>query len=154
MSSQDINLEVIDEIKPLNFEDQQEDMKKSSSSSIPKISFLSRLFFFWTIDIMKLSNKGQLKKDVIRKSTLFTSSKNKQELNSDFIFLKKIWQGTPNSPGYNTFSTAPLIITIGRFNFFKFFGIIILSFIVQGLKMGLVYYKRKIIKLFFNRGNN
>ena len=154
MSSQDINLEVIDEIKPLNFEDQQEDMKKSSSSSIPKISFLSRLFFFWTIDIMKLSNKGQLKKDVIRKSTLFTSSKNKQELNSDFIFLKKIWQGTPNSPGYNTFSTAPLIITIGRFNFFKFFGIIILSFIVQGLKMGLVYYKRKIIKLFFNRENN
>ena len=89
MSSQDINLEVIDEIKPLNFEDQQEDMKKSSSSSIPKISFLSRLFFFWTIDIMKLSNKGQLKKDVIRKSTLFTSSKNKQELNSDFIFKKK-----------------------------------------------------------------
>ena len=154
MTSQDINIEVIDEIKPLNYEDQQDDTKKSSSSFIPKVSFLSRLFFFWTLDIMKLSNKGQLKKDVIRKSTLFTSSRNKQELNSDFIFLKKIWQGNRTSPGYSRFTIAPLIITIARFNFFKFFAIIILSFIVQGLKMGLVYYKRKIIKLFFNREQN
>ena len=154
MTSQDINIEVIDEIKPLNYEDQQDDIKKNSSSSLPKVSFLSRLFFFWTLDIMKLSNKGQLKKDVIRKSTLFTSSRNKQELNSDFVFLKKIWQGNRISPGYSRFTIAPLIITIARFNFFKFFAIIILSFIVQGLKMGLVYYKRKIIKLFFNREQN
>ena len=154
MTSQDINLEVIDEIKPLNYEEQQEDIKKNSSSSLPKVSFFSRLFFFWTLDIMKLSNKGQLKKDMIRKSILFTSSRNKQELNSDFIFLKKLWQGNRTSPGYNRFTIAPLIITIARFNFFKFFAIVILAFIVQGLKMGLVYYKRKIIKLFFNREQN
>ena len=154
MTSQGINLEVIDEIKPLNYEEQQEDIKKTSSSSQPRISFLSHLFFLWTLDTMKLSNKGQLKKDVIRKSALFTSSQNKIELNSDFIFLKKLWQGNRSSPGYSTLPTAPLILTIARFNFFKFFGITVLSFIVHGLKMGLVYYKRKIIKLFFNREQN
>ena len=154
MSKQEINLEVIDEVKPLNFEEQQEDQKKNSSSSTPKVSFLSRIFFLWTIDTMKLSNKGQLKKDVIRKSTLFTSSKNKEQLHSDFIFLKQIWEGTDSKPGYKRFNTAPLILTIARFNFLKFLGIISLSFIVQGFKMGLVYYKRKIIKLFFNREQN
>ena len=154
MSKQEINLEVIDEVKPLNFEEQQEDQKKNSSSSTPKVSFLSRIFFLWTIDTMKLSNKGQLKKDVIRKSTLFTSSKNKEQLHSDFIFLKQIWEGTDSKPGYKRFNTVPLILTIARFNFLKFLGIISLSFIVQGFKMGLVYYKRKIIKLFFNREQN
>ena len=154
MTKQEINLEVIDEVKPLNFEEQQEDQKKNSSSPTKKISFLSRIFFLWTIDTMKLSNKGQLKKDAIRKSSLFTSSKNKEQLNSDFIFLKHIWEGTDSKPGYNRFNITPLILTITRFNFFKFFGIITLSFIVQGLKMGLVYYKRKIIKLFFNREQN
>ena len=154
MTSQEINLEVLDEVKPLNYEDQQEDIKKNSSSSQPRISFLSHLFFLWTLDTMKLSNKGQLKKDVIRKSTLFTSSSNKEELNSDFIFLKKLWQGNRSTPGYSKFSTAALIITITRFNFFKFLGITVLSFIVHGLKMGLVFYKRKIIKLFFNREQN
>ena len=154
MNSQEINLEVLDEVKPLNYEDQQEDIKKNSSSSQPRISFLSHLFFLWTLDTMKLSNKGQLKKDVIRKSTLFTSSSNKEELNSDFIFLKKLWQGNRSTPGYSKFSTAALIITITRFNFFKFLGITVLSFMVHGLKMGLVFYKRKIIKLFFNREQN
>ena len=154
MSKQEINLEVIDEVKPLNYEDQQEDQKKQSSSSTPKISLISRLFFLWTLDTMKLSNKGQLKKDVIRKSTLFTSSKSKEKLNSDFLYFKRLWEGNDSNPGYNRLSTAPLILTITRFNFFKFFGLIILSFIVQGLKMSLVYYKRKIIKLFFNREQN
>ena len=32
MSKQEINLEVIDEVKPLNLEEQQEDQKKNSSS--------------------------------------------------------------------------------------------------------------------------
>ena len=154
MSKQEINLEVIDEVKPLNYEDQQEDQKKQNSSPTPKISFLSRLFFLWTLDTMKLSNKGQLKKDVIRKSTLFTSSKNKEKLNSDFLFFKQLWEGNDSKPGFKKLRTCPLIITIARFNCFKFLGLITLSFIVQGLKMCLVYYKRKIIKLFFNREQN
>ena len=66
---------------------------------------------------MRLSNKGQLKKDVIRKSTLFTSSKNKEKLHSDFIFLKQIWEGTDSKPGYKRLNTAPLILAIARFNF-------------------------------------
>ena len=40
MSKQDINLEIIDEVKPLNFEEQLEDQKKQSSFPIPKVSFL------------------------------------------------------------------------------------------------------------------
>ena len=159
MEKQEINLEVIDEIKPLNSEDQYdmlefEDQKKTSSGQSIKISFISSLFFLWTLDAMRLSNKNQLKKDVIRKSALFTSSKNKEKLNSEFLFLKKLWLGTKESPGYSSYTHSPLILTIARFNFLKFFGIIILTFIVQGLKVALVFYKRKIIKLFFNREQN
>ena len=134
MSKQDINLEIIDEVKPLNFEEQLEDQKKQSSFPTPKVSFLSRIFFLWTIDTMKLSNKGQLKKDVIRKSTLFTSSKNKEKLHSDFIFLKQIWEGNDLNPGYKRFNTAPLILAIARFNFFKFLGIILYLLLCKDLK--------------------
>ena len=129
-------------------------MKKSNLSNERKISFLSKLFFFWTLDTMKLSNKGQLKKDDIRKSKLFTSSKNKNELKEDFEFLKEIWEGKENKKGYNSLNYAPILFTVARFNLFYFIKLITTSFIVQGFKMCLLYYKRKIIKLFFNREQN
>ena len=46
MTKQEINLEVIDEVKPLNYEEQQEDQKKNTQSPTKKISLLSRIFFF------------------------------------------------------------------------------------------------------------
>ena len=66
--SQEIKIEISDEQKPLNCEKYINDVKKSNLSNERKISFLSKLFFFWTLDTMRLSNKGQLKKDDIRKS--------------------------------------------------------------------------------------
>ena len=131
MEKQEINLEVIDEIKPLNSEEQYdmlefEDQKKTSSGQSIKISFISSLFFLWTLDAMRLSNKNQLKKDVIRKSALFTSSKNKEKLNSEFLFLKKLWLGTKESPGYSSYTHSPLILTIARFNFLKFLELLYL----------------------------
>ena len=66
MNSQEIQLEIYDESKPLNSEDKKKDIKKQNISKERKIPFYSRLFFLWTLDMMRLSNKGQLKKDVIR----------------------------------------------------------------------------------------
>ena len=43
-----------------------------------KVSFCSRLFFLWTLIIMKLSNKKKLRKTILRESALFTN-KNEQE---------------------------------------------------------------------------
>ena len=154
MNSQEIQLEVFDEQKPLNSENIKEDLKKNNLSKDRKISFCSRLFFLWTLDIMRLSNKGQLKKDVIRKSTLFTSTKNKNELKEDFLFLKELWEGKDKKKGFNTWKFSPIIFTIARFNLFSFIKLISMSFIVQGLKMSLLFFKRRIIKLFFNREKN
>ena len=154
MNLQEIHIEIFDEKKPLNEEDNIDDIKKNYFYRDRKISLWSRLFFLWTLDTMKLSNKGQLKKDAIRKSTLFTSSKNKNELKEDFYFLKEIWEGKDNKNGYNTWKFSPIIFTVARFNLFYFMKLITTSFLVQGLKMSLIYFKRKIIKLFFNREQN
>ena len=154
MNLQEIHIEIFDEKKPLNEEDNIDDIKKNYFYRDRKISLWSRLFFLWTLDTMKLSNKGQLKKDAIRKSTLFTSSKNKNELKEDFSFLKEIWEGKDNKNGYNTWKFSPIIFTVARFNLFYFMKLITTSFLVQGLKMSLIYFKRKIIKLFFNREQN
>jgi ABC-type multidrug transport system fused ATPase/permease subunit len=154
MTSSEIQLEVFDEQKPLNSEDKKDDMKKNNISKERKISFCSKLFFLWTLDMMLLSNKGQLKKDVIRKSTLFTSTKHKNELKDDFLFLKELWEGKDNKKGFNKWKFSPIIFTIARFNLISFMKIISMSFIAQGLKMSLLFFKRKIIKLFFNREKN
>jgi hypothetical protein len=123
MTSSEIQLEVYDEQKPLNSEDKKDDMKKNNISKERKISFCSQLFFLWTLDIMRLSNKGQLKKDVIRKSTLFTSTKHKNELKDDFLFLKELWEGKDNKKGFNTRKFSPIIFTIARFNLISFIKI-------------------------------
>ena len=154
MTSSEIQIEVFDEKKPLNSEDKKDDIKKNNFSKERKISFCSQLFFLWTLDMMRLSNKGQLKKDVIRKSTLFTSTKNKNELKDDFLFLKELWEGKDNKKGFNNWKFSPIIFTIARFNLISFIKIISMSFIAQGLKMSLLFFKRKIIKLFFNREKN
>ena len=149
MNYQEIQLQVLDEERPLNYDDHIDTKKnRYKDKSLP---FFSRLFFLWTLDIMRLSNKGQLKKDAIRKSTLFTSSKNKNQLREDFVFIKELWEGKDNKNGFNTWKICPIIFTIARFNLLYFIRIISLSFFVHGLKMSLVFYKRKIIKLFFKR---
>ena len=150
MNFQEVPLEVFDEKRPLKY-DKIDDFKKISFSKKRKISFCSKLFFLWTLDIMKLSNKGQLKKDAVRKSTIFTSSKNKNELKEEFTFLKELWEGKDNKKGFKSWKFSPIIFTVARFNLFYFSKLITASFLVQGLKMSLLYFKRKIIKLFFNR---
>ena len=146
-----IKIEMLEGKKILNSDDKKDDIKKNYFSKVKKISFWARLFFLWTLDVMKLSNKGQLKKDAIRKSPLFTSAKNKNELKEDFLFLKDLWEGKDGKKGYKNFKISPIIITIARFNLFYFIKLITTSFIVQGLKMSLLYFKRRIIKFFFNR---
>ena len=65
-----------------------------------KRSFCSKLFFLWTLIVMKLSNKNQLKKEVIRESPLFTSPENKNKFQEDFIFIKQLWEGKNNKGGF------------------------------------------------------
>ena len=154
MNIQEIPIDVSDEKKPLNCEDNIDEIKKNYFSTNKKVSFCSKLFFLWTLDIMKLSNKGQLKKDDIRKSKLFTSSKNINEFREDFLFLQELWEGKDNKKGFNSWIFSPIIFMVARFNLFYFIKLITLSFIVQGFKMSLLYFKRKIIKLFFNREQN
>ena len=153
MKLKEIQLGISDEKKPLNYEDKI-DIKKSLFTKVKKVSFCSKLFFFWTLDIMRLSNKGQLKKDSIRKSPLFTSTKNKNELKEDFSFLKELWEGNEHKNGFKTWKFSPIIIAVARFNLIYFIKLIAMSFTYHGLKMSLLYFKRKIIKLFFNREQN
>ena len=150
MNLKEIHLEIQDEEKPLNYEDKI-DIKKNLFTKDKKVSFCSKLFFLWTLDTIRLSNKGQLKKDSIRKSSLFTSIKNKNQLREDFSFLKELWEGKDHKNGFKTWKFSPIIITVARFNLIYFIKLITMSFTVQGLKMSLLYFKRKIIKLFFNR---
>ena len=119
-----------------------------------KISFISRLFFLWTLIIMKLSNKKELKKEMIRNSPLFRNERENKKFNSDFIFLKEIWEGKNNKGGYNKFNYFPLILTILRFNFWKILFLLFLLFLVQSCKMIILYFKRNIINLFFLREQN
>ena len=135
----DVPLEVFDEKRPLN-SDKIDDFKKISFSKKRKISFCSKLFFLWTLDIMKLSNKGQLKKDAVRKSTIFTSSKNKNELKEEFTFLKELWEGKDNKKGFKSWKFSPIIFTVARFNLIYFSKLIAASFLVQGLKISLLYF--------------
>ena len=119
-----------------------------------KVTFISRLFFLWTLIIMKLSNKKKLKKETIRNSPLFINENKNKEFNSDFIFLKEIWEGKNNKGGYNKFTYFSLILTILRFNFFGLLFLLFLLFLVQLSKMIILYYKRNIINLFFLREQN
>ena len=151
MSLREIQIEISDEQKPLNIEDNINDIKKNNISKEKKLSFLSKLFFLWTLDIMRLSNKGQLKKEDISKSKLFTSTKDKNNLREDFLFLKELWEGKENKKGFNTCKFSPILLIVARFNLLYFIKLVTMAFIVQGFKMSLLYYKRKIIKLFFNR---
>ena len=87
----------------------------------------------------------------ISKSKLFTSTKDKNKLREDFLFIKELWEGKENKKGFNTCKFSPILLIVARFNLIYFIKLVTMAFIVQGFKMSLLYYKRKIIKLFFNR---
>ena len=80
-----INNETFNENKYIN-----NDIKELNKN---KVSFCSRLFFLWTLIIMKLSNKKKLKKEYIRESPLFTNNNEQIKFNEDFKFIKELWEG-------------------------------------------------------------
>ena len=119
-----------------------------------KRSFCSKLFFLWTLIVMKLSNKNQLKKEVIRESPLFTSPENKNKFQEDFIFIKQLWEGKNNKGGFNKWNFSPMIFTVLRFNLVGLLYLLFLLFVVQVGKMVMLFFKRRIIQLFFEREQN
>ena len=141
-----INNETFNENKYIN-----NDIKELNKN---KVSFCSRLFFLWTLIIMKLSNKKKLKKEYIRESLLFTNNNEQEKFNEDFKFIKELWEGKKNKNGFKTWSFCPMIFTILRFNLIKILYLLFLLFIVQLCKMIILYFKRRIINLFFEREQN
>ena len=147
---EEIELHILsDELNNNNYE--KEERKKLPEK---KVSFCSRLFFLWTLNIMKLSNNKKLKKEVIRDSPLFTEKEEKEKYNKEFIFLKELWEGKNNKNGFKTWNYCPMILTILRFNLLMLLFLLFLLFIVQLCKMIILYYKRRIINLFYEREQN
>ena len=125
-----------------------------NSLKAKKVSFCSRLFFLWTLIIMKLSNKKKLRKSILSESPLFTNKKEQEKFNEDFIFLKELWEGKKNKNGFKTWTFCPMIFTILRFNLVMILFLFFLLFIVQLCKMIVLFYKRRIINLFYEREQN
>ena len=125
-----------------------------NSLKAKKVSFCSRLFFLWTLIIMKLSNKKKLRKTILSESPLFTNKKEQEKFNEDFIFLKELWEGKKNKNGFKTWTFCPMIFTILRFNLVMILFLFFLLFIVQLCKMIVLFYKRRIINLFYEREQN
>ena len=149
---QDIELQITnDQSKPSSDENNLDKNSIKNLKAEKKVSFCSRLFFLWTLIVMKLSNKGQLKKEFIRESPLFTSPKCQDEFHEDFLFIKRLWEGKNGKGGFNKWNFSPMIFTVLRFNLIGLFGLLLLLFIVQVCKMVMLYFKRRIINLFFER---
>ena len=84
--------EVIDiNIKRNEINNNKKEKEDNEELKKKKVSFCSRLFFLWTLIIMRLSNKKKLKKEMIRKSPLFTNKEEQDIFNEEFIFLKELW---------------------------------------------------------------
>ena len=144
------------ELKIINLDSAKNKYEKEEKEKLSqkKVSFCSRLFFSWTFIIMKLSNKKKLKKEFIRKSPLFTNKDEQENFNEEFIFIKELWEGKKNKNGFKTWNFCPMICTILRFNFVMLLFLLFLLFIVQLCKMVILYYKRRIINLFYEREQN
>ena len=138
----------------LNKNNNIKEKNKDENINETKVSFCSRLFFLWTLIIMRLSNKKKLKKEIIQKSPLFTNKAEQEKFNDDFIFIKELWEGKKNKSGFKNWYCCPMIFTILRFNFGMILFLLFLLFIVQLSKMIILFYKRNIINLFFERENN
>jgi ABC-type multidrug transport system fused ATPase/permease subunit len=151
---QDLKIPIIEEENDLSLEkDIQRKILKKEKTEV-NISFCSRLFFLWTLIVMKLSNKGKLKKEIISESPIFTSEKEKNKFHEDFIFIKQLWEGKKNRGGFNKWSFSPMIFTILRFNLTGLLFLVFLLFIVQSCKMIMLFFKRRIIQLFSMREQN
>ena len=147
--NQDVKLNVMNSKLDNNYE-----KEIINSLKAKKVSFCSRLFFLWTLIIMKLSNKKKLRKNILRESPLFTNKKEQEKFNEDFIFLKELWEGKKNKNGFKTWTFCPMIFTILRFNLVMILFLFFLLFIVQLCKMIVLFYKRRIINLFYEREQN
>ena len=147
--NQDVKLNVINSKLNNNYE-----KEIINSLKAKKVSFCSRLFFLWTLIIMKLSNKKKLRKTILSESPLFTNKKEQEKFNEDFIFLKELWEGKKNKNGFKTWTFCPMIFTILRFNLVMILFLFFLLFIVQLCKMIVLFYKRRIINLFYEREQN
>jgi ABC-type multidrug transport system fused ATPase/permease subunit len=151
---QDLKIPIIEEENDLSLEkDIQRKILKKEKTEV-NISFCSRLFFLWTLIVMKLSNKGKLKKEIISESPIFTSEKEKNKFHEDFIFIKQLWEGKKNRGGFNKWSFSPMIFTVLRFNLTGLLFLVFLLFIVQSCKMIMLFFKRRIIQLFSMREQN
>ena len=54
------------------------------------ISFFSRLFFLWTLPIMKLSNSKKLNEKNFEKTVLFNNKSEENKFKEDFNFIKAL----------------------------------------------------------------
>lgn len=152
---QDIELKIIDNknntISEDNLDNNELPKEKEIYKKEQKISFCSRLFFLWTLIVMRLSNKSKLKKEDIRESPIFTSKEKQNKFREEFIFIKQLWEGKNNKNGFKNWTFSPMIFTVLRFNLVGLIYLLFLLFIVQICKMAMLFFKRRIVKLFYER---
>ena len=151
---QDIELQITNNQSKISSEENTEPKKPKTQNKNSDKSFCSKLFFLWTLIVMKLSNKRELKKEVLRESPLFTSPEEQNNFQEDFKFIKQLWEGKNNKGGFNKWNFSPMVFTIMRFNLVGLLYLLFLLFIVQLGKMIMLFFKRRIIKLFFEREQN
>ena len=153
---QDIELKILDYQDNLSVEENLYlyQNSKINQKTTNNTSFCSKIFFLWTLIVMKLSNKNKLKKEIIRNSALFNSEKEQDKFREDFLFFKELWEGKDNKGGFNKWKFCPLFFAIFRFNILVLISLLFFHFIYQFSKVIMVFFKRKIIKLFLSREKN
>ena len=115
-------------------------------SSFNNISFLSRIFFFWTTYAMKISNKTSLKINHLLDYLRLT------ETRSDLKELKNLWYSKNKEKSkFNKFISSHLLLVIVRINIFGIISLILQQFFNTGMKTSQIFFLRQIILVFKNR---
>ena len=118
----------------------------SKYTSFNNISFISRIFFFWTTYAMKISNKTSLKIHHLLEYLRLT------ETRSDLKELKNLWYSNNKEKSkFNKFISSHLLLVIVRINIFGIISLILQQFFNTGMKMSQIFFLRQIILVFKNR---
>ena len=122
----------------------------SSNNSIASLkeknfSIFSKAFFLWPTELLRLSQKQTIDRNTVIKYGRFTSEENTKEFYNNFLGLKKIWEK------YKNWKISPFLFTLIHLNWKDIIFVIILNWILQSMKIGVIFFKRRIVQLFYDR---
>ena len=141
-------IELEDKEKIFSFKPQNLISSNNSISNLSKeesLSFLSRVLFLWPFELLKLSQKQTINRETVIKYGRFTSEESTKEFYNNFLDLKKIWGK------YRKWRLSPFLFSLIHLNWKDIVFVIILNWILQLMKIGVIFFKRRIVQLFFDR---